>query len=673
VSALSPMHFLGLLFITLFLRPPAQISDVRFLLATKDGNTTFRIGEEINLELSFSTDIPRKYAPQPCYPMRRFVVFSSDTFKVEPASGTIDPLRDSSYLMDGGPGSCVMSIETDYLGSSPAKRSRILNDWVQFTQPGHYRVQATTREISGLTLTSNAIEIDIVTPEPGWTAAQVQAAVATLRGTPGGMSDQSAAAATLRYLGTLDAVPALVELLSGNFYYTRDINEGLISSPHRTEVLSQLEAALIAPDIPISESWIDTLNRVAVAAALGPRPRDNDSAYISRFRAIAEKYRLKLEESLPHKKGQARAVSAKTLVLADMRDLKSPDENKIRALLDSFADLPDGEKPNLFGGYWRSWASPAAHAVVLAMAQSMEYARDDALGRLLEFSADEARQVVVDRVRRGDYEVIFGNFPNVLLELPDETLPELDDILATAYEQGRPVERLIARYATERIYPRVLASYDKRIEHCGEILPYFFRVDPDAATTRRKDPRTGLPCPLSFRMPVTRSTGLENVALDDMDATDLTPGGAALAILTGGSVTVKDALLKRLEKLAVGSNAAASIVRTILQPGDWVLTADDFSRLKPACVENPCLREVESTERGPQSPATASIDSSTTPGTVRIGSFTASSDREIRNIVRRLPANTQFRMQPVRQNWADQQLAERAGKIFSALGRQLQP
>ncbi len=667
------MRFFSLIFMTLLLAAPqAQDSEVRFNLATKDGKTTFRIGEEIDLELNFSTDTPRKYVAEACYPIRRFVVSSSDQFSVEPAAGAIDPLRDSSYLMDGGAGSCVMSTEPDFLGSAPKKRSRILNDWVQFTQPGHYRVQVTTREIAGLTLTSNTLDIDIVTPEPGWAAAQEQAAVAALQGTPGRRPSLSTGATTLRYLGTLDAVPALIQFLSGDFSYRQDIDAGLISSPHRTEVLSQLEAALVAPDVPISESWIDTLDRVAVAAALGPRPRGNDSSYTTQFRAIAEKYRLKLAESLPNKKGQARAVSLQTLVLAGMRGLTPPDEATILALMNSFADLPDGDQRNLLTGYWRSWASPAAHAVVLAAAEGMGDARNDALRRLLEFSVDEARQVVVDRVRKGDYEVVHGNFPNVLLELPDETIPELDDILATAYEQGRASERLIARYATARIYPRVLVAYEQRAEHCGEILSYFFRVDPDAAATRRMDPQTGLVCPLSFSYPITRSPALEAMVLEEIEGAVSDPGDSALAILARGSAAVKDGLLKRLEKSAAGSSAAASLVRTILQPGDWILTADDFFRLRAACAGNPCLAEVQSIERGLESPVTVSIEGSLSgPAAVRIGPFTASSNQEIRNTLRRFPLNTQFRMQTVRTTWADQQPAERVRSVFSAMGLEL--
>jgi hypothetical protein len=683
------MYFFNLILMMLSLASPAaQNSDVRFVLATTNGQTTFRLGEEINLEFRFSTGVPRKYEPAACYPYRRFVVSSSDTFNVEPAAGVVDPLRDSSYLLDGGPVSCVMSTEPVFIGGSSTVRPRTLNDWIQFIQPGHYRIEATTHEIRGLTLTSNAIEIDIVNPEPGWAETQARNAIATLRRNSQDYSDAAAsdaaanAARTLRYLGTLDAVPGLIEFLGRRFH--QEIDAGLISSPRRKEILSRLEAALVAPDVPISESWLDTLDRVAVAESVGPRPRSNDGAYTAQFRTIADHYRLMLADAVANKKAQARAVTLETLVLAGIRGAPAPDQSTVRALTQAFTELPAGDQRSLLSGYWFAWASPAAHSVVLAAARGTGDARNEALTRLLEFSAQEAREVVLDRVRKGDYEIVYGNFPEALLNLPDETLPELDEILAAAYEQGRPADRLIARYATKAIYTRVRRAHEKRGDgHCGEILAYFFRVDPDAAVTLRKDPQTGIACPLFFRNPIVRSAGLERVALEDLASADAGAGppnivaDPALAILARGSVQVKDALLKRLAQLEAGSPLAAAIVRTILQPGDWSLTAEDFTRLRVACGSNSCRAEVDSTERSLQSSPIAvsfnGIMSMINTSTVQVGPFAALGDEQLRKALQKFPPGTQFRMQSASRWWADQQRSDRIRSVFTALGLELLP
>ncbi len=671
------MQFLGLAFLSLFLASPvAQDASpsVSFVLATSNGQTTFRIGEAINLEFRFSSGVLQKYQPVPCYPNRRFVVLAADTFNVEPMGGTVDPLRDSSYLYDPGPGSCITGVPV-FIGESPTVRPRILNDWIQFTRPGHYRVQAATGEVGGLTLTSNAIEIDIVAAEPGWAATQARNAISTLREVSPASSQAEAAMRTLRYLGTPEAIPGLIEFLGQS---SNELDAGLISSPFRNEVLSGLEDALVAPDVPITQSWLATLDRVAVAAAVGPRPVRDDSSYLAQFNVIAEKYRRMLTNAVAKKTGQARAVSLMTLVRAGMAMQSPPtEESTIRALTEVFNELPPGDQRNMLGAYWSSWASPSAHSLVLDLARGTGIVRNDALQRLLEFSTPEAREIVEDRVRKGDYTIVAGNFPEVLLYLPDETLPDLDETLATAYEQGRlPADRLIARYATERIYSRIRNTYVQRADHCGEILAYFFRVDPDSATTLRKDPQTGSACPLRFRFPIVRSAGMERVALEDLATSDPSVVDQALGILAEGSASVKDELLKRLEQIDSGSRMGASIVRAVLQPGDWTLTAEDFARLKTACGANSCRSDVQVAERSSLSPvAVASgVRSGATSqvNIVRIGPYAASDDEQIRKILQKFPPETKFRLQFVGRSWADQQRAEHIQNLFKTQGIELQ-
>jgi hypothetical protein len=342
-------------------------------------------------------------------------------------------------------------------------------------------------------------------------------------------------------------------------------------------------------------------------------------------------------------------------------------------MVEGFSDLPIADQRNLLNGYWSAWASPDAHSAVLAVSRGTSDVRNEALVRLLEFSSQEAREIVVDRIRKGDYQNVYGNFPEVLLRLQDETLPELDETLAMAFEQGRPADRLIARYATQRIYPRIRIAYEKRAEHCGEILAYFFRVDNGSLATLRKDPKTGSDCPLSFRQPVARSEGLERVAEGDLDSADINVVERALNILVRGSAPVKEALLKRLEQAEPGSRAAVSIVRTVLQPGDWTLAAEDFARLKIACGAS-CRAEVERTERSLQSPVIVipgELMSETI--SVRIGPYLAVGEDQVRKILKTLPAGARLQLQPVGRSRAEQQRADRIRNWFTALGVELQP
>src|SRR5437867_3510036 len=321
-----------------------------------------------------------------------------------------------------------------------------------------------------------------------------------------------------------------------------------------------LEADLVSPDIPISQSWFNALAELATVAITGPRPkppvtadeqsrlqwRAAEDAYVAQFRPIQDRYLATLSGAVAHKRGRARAVTLQTLLLAGPQP---PAEATRRALIESFAELPDSNQTNLLNGYWSQWASEDAHSAVLRAARGAGSARNDALIRLLEFSADEGRQIVVDRIRKGDYAVVYGNFPRALLMLPDNTVPELDDVLASAYERGEAVERLIARYATERIYSRIRTEYEKRTPSCGEILPYFYRVDPDAAAAFRNatSASSGGRCPLIFDWPVARSLGLERAAIEDLASSDPRLLAPALALLERGSAKAKEAIWTAVE------------------------------------------------------------------------------------------------------------------------------
>src|SRR2546428_3345496 len=140
------MRLLGPIFAAIILASPViaqNPDDVSFVLATQSGKTTFRLGEQIDLEFRFASGTSSRYEVAPCYPSRRFVGTSPDVFIVDPDRGTADPLADIPAQISGMP--CV-GVPL-FLGPTPIVRNRILNEWVEFHRPGRYRITATTHQI----------------------------------------------------------------------------------------------------------------------------------------------------------------------------------------------------------------------------------------------------------------------------------------------------------------------------------------------------------------------------------------------------------------------------------------------------------------------------------------------------------------------------------------------
>jgi hypothetical protein len=92
--------------------------------------------------------------------------------------------------------------------------------------------------------------------------------------------------------------------------------------------------------------------------------------------------------------------------------------------------------------------------------------RDEALLRLYEFNPDATRKIAISRIRKGDVTREMYSNSRALLLLPDKTLPELDDALLNALERGKPVEFLVARYASEAVLERVRAFSGSRQGLC---------------------------------------------------------------------------------------------------------------------------------------------------------------------------------------------------------------
>lgn len=179
---------------------------------------------------------------------------------------------------------------------------------------------------------------------------------------------------------------------------------------------------------------------------------------------------------------------------SDAKPLSGLPEAEIGA---AFAALTPRQQSEMLQFYWERLKTPAmAHALEAVLehpSRGDEMLRGMAIERLFELDPRAGRSYILAEIRQPQ-----GNgdsFPaKALTLLPDETLPEFDETLATRLEakDGSSIwvdARLVARYSTAAILPRVKAVYEKSAGSWAcdiedGLVVYFLRVDPEYGLER---------------------------------------------------------------------------------------------------------------------------------------------------------------------------------------------
>jgi hypothetical protein len=455
--------------------------DPSLAISTKNNRAQFRRGEQIDVELRFETNAPGRYRLLGSGVDRRYVRQRQyESFTVEPADGAVDPLGDSGTLIGQG---MFAGMSQQVLGTAPVTVPGIVNDWISFRRSGRYRLKAESERLfvqdqqdKRTPLQSNSIEIEIVPAEPEWQKQELDHAMAVLESAArghgsAGRDSALRAARTLRYLETRQAVAPLAR------FYTmplsdveKEVRAALVASPYRAEVIACMDDAIAVSEAPITASFMGTLMQIEYARRCGAREamthndpeatkrwNEADRLYMERFRPIHEQYSGKLAEAVRLKRGVARAVALEA-VLTDGVQASAKQISKL--LADELADLPAAVQARLLSR-WNEIGGPELMPALRAVASKPGEARHHALARLVEIDPR-------------------GPEPPVLLELPDEKLPELDENVVAALDHGSIGPSLVARYASDAALPRVLQWLERNPQSfCfTAISAYFFRVDP---------------------------------------------------------------------------------------------------------------------------------------------------------------------------------------------------
>lgn len=501
---------------------------VSLTLSLPGGRMQFHQGEIIPLTAAFASHLPKAYRLN-TDPGSRDLAWNSDAFQVDAPTGATDPLRvyyDHEFGVSyNGPGPGFQP-----LAAHPVTIPYTLNEWLRFDAPGRYRVYLTSGRVvaagkrhedfffQGRAMASNAVDLEILPDDPAWADRTLQQALPLFNA---GDEDahkrdaRQAAVRTVRFLGTPDAARAMVARYgrlteydswnSAAYYQTR---LGLFGFPQPALVIQEMERRIAAPEFPVFSFFLNDLAQTQFLAAY-PQPvppfvahdpardKQRQTAFRRRFDALAaltEQGRKELAAAFPAKRGKARAVSLYTLFAMDDRHGDTAAHRGLaRALVPVFDQLPPEEQTYLLDDDdWREMRGPAmlpplrrlyAHPQTKEAYGAVSM-RSLALRRLAELSPAEGRTLLLAEIRSAHPRVE----DTILCSLPERTLPALNRVLAANLERslngedGEVQSRLVERYATRAILPRVKAMYqgssvtsDCAIE--SNLLAYFLRTD----------------------------------------------------------------------------------------------------------------------------------------------------------------------------------------------------
>lgn len=605
--------------------------DIRLAVRTANGQTTFRIGETIPLELAFSSSAEQKY---------QLNIASSDRsgranyerFIVDPHAGWSDPLdlyfRSGPVAIGGGMGS------SGPLSQQPVAIPLDLNEWVRFDQPGEYRVTVeshramlTAQRALSAPAVSNELRLTVVAASPEWQQETLQKALAALNGhaAPGvpmsGPRDaRTEAAKTLRYLGTEAAVRAMA-------HWTQypDCWLGLVGSRFRSAGLNEMIKLLRDPGTAIDRQFLDTLALLAVPDTPGQHFQDRNE--------FANRFQEELIAALPQKTGAALAVSVQTV----MQNPRGVDPDVRKSLTDilaaNFDSLPMGTQSDLinnrFGPLDRMLVVPmlrkmAEHYLNSPQpqpAEAAEFSRagGEALARWYDLAPADARPAILREIVRPE-----PRFPiDALGILPDRELPEVDGTLVSHLESAedsnnrvaaRNLAWMIGRYGTAANKSELMARLDRDLaagfcDTQAPLLAWLLRVDPETARPRLENAnKAGNRCRLLLADIGKLQPGalVEGLAIKELND----PGAAAIsdaaAYLTDyGSAGAEDALWSRLadwskrwrdhegEMSPFGADAGAGqiLVQALATGHAWLVSDSKLRRLADLAVGAPMRQQ----------------------------------------------------------------------------------
>jgi hypothetical protein len=310
--------------------------DVYFTIRLKENKDRFQQGEIIQIELSFASSSNNKYQLDGAEYDHSGRV-ESDSYHIDPSSGATDPLKDRDRgAMAGGLRPMPVLDQTPYC------ITRDLNEYLRINKPGRYRLYIvssriliegkTKRSLEGISTTSNILEFTIVPMNADWGKKQFQSAITAFESrtnleSPLPEKETQSAVRILRFLGTEEAARYMVRHFNEAEF---DFGCGLIGSPYRETVITEMEDGIERTDYAITSWFLNILTMCRNRHLSEPYPYNEDkakqAAWAQREKeaenariAIRNEYINRLASAVWSKQDSAKAICLNTLLAENQK------------------------------------------------------------------------------------------------------------------------------------------------------------------------------------------------------------------------------------------------------------------------------------------------------------------------------------------------------------------
>lgn len=646
----------GLLILAAFGQPAraANPSDIDFTLRLTSNVSSYHLGEPIGFEISYASRAERKYLTSQTNPIPES---GSVSVRISPLEGVLEPRALRPCW--GGIGGSILSSGPLYLTSRSITESADLTNWYRFQKPGHYSLTVTSRMVSRskgvdegggqeiLTLESNTVEFDILPPDPGWEAQELQAIVLDL-GDAKYPGDRARAQYRLALLDTPDAARKLVGLfLSSSDSDKYSYASGLTQSSQLDVIIPLLQTALSNPEVNPS-GLPDVLAQLQVRKQLGASMALSDDP-ASQQKSQAEcKDRHKLYDEflrrendlvlsrIEHQPGpqQPSAIyeawhNVENQYAHDGQGVSTAQapENLTQlrvAVLNIATELGPDQQTQFVISEWKI----LPHEQLLPMIRNLALAHSlDADKLWCEGWPRECSAAILSDALKPDTHIT----PIHVLLVPEAEHPEMDSALREQLAnpgilqgsaQSQRTAALVLRVGSRALLPAVddtlsrsAASHRYNCEVEAYLLGYIFKVAPEEGQRQLNEMLQDDKCgDQLFRIlnSARYSDDLVPVAVKALDSSSLgTAATAALFLGNRGSEQVEDALWQRLDALWLLWHDRVGELRTTVTPRDqgiqsqssrleqslasalshannWKLTPSERDRLRDGCLTERC-------------------------------------------------------------------------------------
>lgn len=583
----------------------AQSPDVSLRVETASGRTQFRIGETIDMKLTFESTVADKWIVH--YTGRRSL-FGREEFLVSPKEGTSDPLG----VRKSVGGSEIAGVVV--LGK-PWSMDVDLNQWVRFERPGRYRVRAlvhvSDKRGQNLAVTSNETEIEIVAADREWLAQQLRQAVAVLDA-PASTDQQAfnaraSAARTIWYLDTPESVREAARLLGALDEQTaQTLQLALQGSAHQDVAIAAMKQLLRSPDQPVTSPFLQTLASLEATQKVRHDAADPGAPF--------QELRTELGSVVERKRGDARAISLKTLL--DGARPEAVSANMRAEIAGLFSDLPFQQQKELLTSQWKRIAGPAMIPALLRIYENapavpglQQSLAPEAVQRLYELDPARARTLILDEMKREQPRLR----DEALAILPDATLPDLDPVLLDHLRRNGRSQQLIARYATVDILDGVKAWYAKQQQSSSPaLIAYYLRVDPAwgegvlrQALSERSNPNGPWQGVIGKTAEYYVSPEWEKVAIEALsDPAVEVKADAVRALGEHGSAVAQQAVMEafhawhewwkdRPAEMAPERRYDQWFLNATAHAKNWIANGETLEKIRDYCITPNCRSEAE--------------------------------------------------------------------------------